>query len=310
MKPGPSADGRDTISLKTYGWYFKQCEDNRSVLQDMHVVVPVRPQDSSCCNLNRMLSIWYGEGTSWSYLNDHMGGYIEATRANIAYSFLKGNTEKYLLMIDSDMEPPINLPYLLGRHGEAIVGAPAMSVSQEYGPQLCFTIKDVDGLYRFPALKHGLKIPAKGLKEVGHVGTGALLIRRDVLEAFSFSMACRCGWVVPYDTIKNAETIGEIMEKAVCPTCCTSRHVYEDIPFVVPFKYKLHGMRTGNLTLGEDIAFCNQARAKGFKMHVDLEAHTGHRKVVALSWDDEYRDQNMDHESWVLPADGYRIHSL
>jgi hypothetical protein len=310
MAPGPTGDGRETISSQTYNWYFKQCADNQAILNQIHVVVPVRPQDASCCNLNKMLSIWYGEGTSWSYLNDHMGGYIEETRANIAYSFLHGNTEKWLLMIDNDMEPPINLPYLLARHDQPIVGAPAMSVSLEHGPQLCFTIKDVNGLYRFPAVKNGQRIPARGLKEVGHVGTGALLIRRDVLEKFSFSLACRCGYVVPYERIKDCENFGQIAVASECPDCKTGEHIYEDIPFVVPFKYKLHGMRTGNLTLGEDIAFCNQARAKGFKMYVDLEAHTAHRKTVALSWDEGFRDMDLDPESWVLPPAGYRIHSL
>jgi len=300
----------ESVNLKTYGWYFKECEVHRSILTSIHVVVPVRPTEGACCNLTRMLSLWYGEGTSWSFLNDHMGGFIEATRSNIAYSFLKGQTEPYLLMVDSDMEPPLNLPYLLGRHGKDVVGAPAMSVDVKNGPQLCFTVKDTEGNYRFPTLRDGLKIPAKGLKEVGHVGTGALLISRKVLESFSFSVQCRCGYVLPYEKLEKCESIGEIAHIMECPQCRTVKHMHEDIPFFVPARYRLLGMRTGNLTLGEDIAFCNQVRAKGFKLYVDLEAHTGHRKTMALSWDEEFRDELMDPDSWVVPPSGKRIVSL
>jgi GT2 family glycosyltransferase len=138
-----------------------------------------------------------------------------------------------------------------------------MSVDREWGPQLCFTVPDEKGDYRFPPMAAG-KIPHKGLLEVGHAGTGAMLIRRDVFEAFS-------------------------MEG-------------DDVPFFVPHEARLNGMKTGTILIGEDIAFCNQLRAKGIPVHVDLEAHVGHRKTLALAWEDKLRDPALDAATWKLPA--------
>jgi len=258
---------KDTYSLATHAWYFKQCEENRELLSKIQVVVPVRPADGMAIKLSQMLSIWYGEGTPWCTLNDHMGGFIETTRANIAYQFKHEFTHaEWLLMLDNDMEPPINLPWLLARHGEPIVGACCMSVSEQHGPQLCFTVKDQGGKHRFPAMHYGRKIPATGLVEVGHVGTGALLVHRSVIEAFTFEAG--------------------------------------DVPFYVPEEIRVEGAKTGSLLVGEDITFCNQVRGKGYRMHVDMEAHVGHKKNCVLVWDPTDRDPAMDAASWVLPEQG------
>lgn len=264
------------VSTDTLEWYFRQCNEHRELLNDIYVVVPVRPADGMNCALHRALSVWYGEGTAYADLNDHMGGFIECTRANIAYNFVKdppmkpnGEPCKYLLMIDNDMEPPINLPYLLARHDKPAVGVCAMSMDPDIGPQLCFSIESQDGKYRFPCLRSGQKIPAKGLIPVGHVGTGALMVQRNVLEQFSFEGS--------------------------------------DIPFVIPQSVRETGMKTGTLSIGEDIHFCNQLRAKGIPMYVDLEAHVGHRKTMTLSWDESMIDPFLDAESWKVPAMGKEI---
>jgi len=269
----------ERVSTDTVEWYFRQCEEHRDLLNDIYVVVPVRPSEGVNCKLGRMLSVWYGEGTAYSHLNDHMGGFIECTRGNIVWTFLKnpplkpdGTPCKYLLMIDNDMEPPINLPYMLARHGKDVVGVCAMSVDQDYGPQLCFSVKSEDGKYRFPSLRSKKPIPAKGLVEVGHVGTGALLLSREVLEKFTWDSS-------------------------------------DEVPFLVPDEVRIAGMKTGTLTIGEDIRFCNQLRAKGVKMHVDLEAHCGHRKTLGLEWDENMRDKFLDADSWVVPASGKEITS-
>lgn len=268
---GGEAIGED-YSAATIPEFFKMCEKYRDLLKDVHIVVPVRPGDGMNCHLTRMLSVWYGEGTGWSHLNDHMGGFIEVSRANIAYDFKNKRKERYLLMIDNDMEPPIDLPAMLVKHQKPVVGACAMSMSREFGPQLCFTVRDEKGEYRFPAMRNGA-IPKSGLCPVGHVGTGALMIRRDVFDAFSFE--------------KN------------------------DIPFYIPEPIRVQGAATGHLLVGEDIAFCNALRAKGIPMHVDLDVHCGHRKTVSLMWDESLRKDDMDVESWRLPAGGsqkFRAH--
>lgn len=261
----PGYEEGESINEETLTQFFETCKQYRELLTDIHVVVPIRPGDGMNCGLSRMLSIWYGEGTGWSQLNDHMGGYIEITRANIAYDFKYNRSERFLLMIDNDMEPPIDLLLKLARHDKPVVGSPAMALSKEFGPQLCFTVLDEDGEYRFPALHNG-PIPAKGLVRVGHCGTGAILIRRDVFDAFTFESG--------------------------------------DIPFYVPEEARVKGAKTGHLLIGEDIAFCNALRSKGIPVFVDLEAHCGHRKTIGMLWDEAMRDPAMNADDWRVPASG------
>lgn len=257
-----------TVNLRTHLSYFQQCHAHRELLKSIQVIVPVRPADGMNCQLTRMLSIWYGEGTGWSNINDHMGGFIEYTRANIVHHFIHNQRHaRFLLMIDNDMEPPVNLPYLLARHNQPVVAAPAATITQKYGLQLCFTVKDTGGEYRFPCMKAGAKVPGKGLVEVGHSGTGAMLIRRDVLEAFTFEN--------------------------------------NDVPFYVPENIRVEGARTGHLKMGEDITFCDAVREKGFKVYVDMEAHCGHRKTIALAWPEHAIDPDMPLDEFVLPATGH-----
>jgi len=260
----------EAVNVRTQLGYFQQCDIYRDLLKSIQVVVPVRPADGMNCQLTRMLSVWYGEGTPWSNINDHMGGFIEMTRANIAHHFIHNDQHaRFLLMIDNDMEPPLNLPYLLARHNQPVVGAPAATITQKYGLQLCFTVKDTEGEYRFPCMKSGAKIPGSGLVEAGHSGTGAILIRRDVLESFTFKDG--------------------------------------DIPFYVPEDVRTKGAETGHLMIGEDIAFCNAVREKGFKIHVDLEAHCRHRKTVPIAWPEYAIDREMPLDGFVLPKEGHKI---
>ncbi len=285
--------------------YFAQCDENRSILRDIYVAVPVRPSDGMNCVLHRMLAIWYGESTAFTDVQDAMAGFIEHQRANIAGMFLReppinpetGKPCKYLLMIDNDMEPPINLPYLLARHDKPVVGVCAMSVDKEWGPQLCFSIMDDEGKARFPCLRSGQPIPATGLKEVVHAGTGAMLIRRDVLESFDWGVAAKAAMAKH----KSGEQLThDEVEALISP----------DIPFFCPQEGRIIGMSEGNIKVGEDIHFCNQLRRKGIKVYVDLEAHVGHRKTLTLQWDETLTDPYLKADKWVSPRAGKVIHSL
>lgn len=266
----------DGFDLSSGTDFLLLAEQNRELLRQIEIVVPARPAEGLNIRLAKLLSVWYGEGIAWSSLNDFMGGFIEATRAKIAWHFKHDRETKYLLMIDSDIEPSPFLPYLLARHDKPIVGGVCMAVSKAYGPQLCFTVKDTEGDWRFPTLlaQNGKSmpepqmIPRKGLIEVAHVGTGAMLIRRDVIEAFEFTK--------------------------------------EDIPFYVDEEIRRDGFKEGNLRRGEDIEFCNQARAKGFQCYVDLEAICGHRKTTALSWPDDQR-ADIPLDQWRIAPHGVRF---
>ena len=255
--------------------FQKIAEQNSDLLRKVQIVMPYRAQEGINIKLAECLSFWYAAGVKWTSLADPMGGFIECTRANIAKQFLEGDSE-YLIMIDSDMEPPVALPYLLARHEAPVVGSVAMAVSAKHGPMLCLTRKDKDGNSRFVTMGHmdnghpeDTIIPAEGLMEVDHVGTGAICIRRDVLEAFNFESG--------------------------------------DVPFFVPEEIRIRGFKTGTLLKGEDIVFCEQVQEKGFTTHVDLEAHCGHRKAMAMKWQDSQRDPELDPESWVAPSHGMII---
>lgn len=247
--------------------FFQEAEKHRKILEQIEVVIPVRPQGGMNCHLARIVSVWYGVGVNWAHINDHMGGFIELTRANILLNFAKNSDREYLLMIDNDMEPPVRLPYLLARHGKDCVGSCAVSLNDMWGAQLCFSVRDLAGKWRFPAMQSSPIIPAKGLIEVGHAGTGAMLISRKLAESFTFEQG--------------------------------------DVPFYVPEEQRINGGETGRLLVGEDISFCNQARKKGFNVYVDLEAHVGHRKSIVLDWPKENRSEEMDPDSWVLPEKGH-----
>jgi GT2 family glycosyltransferase len=255
-------DAEVSYNIKEFGWFFRQCQENRELLQEVEIVVPVRPAEGVNCDLATKLSLWFAEGSTWSFLNDHMGGFIELTRGNIAYSHLhreRAKPGRYLLMIDNDMVPPINLPYLLARHNKPVVGAPAIFVHPEYGPTLNITKRCRDGKTRWPHLRRD-KIPASGLIEIEHVGSGAIMIRRDVLESFTFDRG--------------------------------------DIPFYIDEELRVLGAKSGRLLKGEDLAFCEQVRAKGFGVFADLEALCGHRKTMSLRWDDDHRDASLVAETW------------
>lgn len=262
--------------------YFAQCQANRGLLQDIYVAVPVRPHDGVCHQLSAMLKLWYGEGTASDFLEDSMGGFVEITRVRIVHDFLRHKTEKYLLMIDSDTEPPMNLPYLLARHEQPVVGSCIVSVGANSRPMLCFSRADYMGVNRFIDFEDGDRVPAMGLVEVPHVGTGAMLIRRDVLESFTFS------------------------EIECCGSC--GRKSW-DVPFLLPEEVRVNGAITGFVMKGEDIIFCEQVRQKGFKIHVDMEAHCGHRKTMRMAFPQNQRDPSLLPGKWVNSDKGMVLRS-
>ena len=290
----------DEINANTLPLYFRQCAEHRELLNSIEVVVPVRPEEGMNCDLTRILSIWYSEGTAWSHLNDNMGGFIELTRANIAYHFRNASNDKppkYLLMLDNDMVPPLNLPYLLARHDVPVVGAVAIHMHGEYGPRACLTLPCKDGQNRWPCMREHM-LPAKGLIECGHLGTGAMMIRRDVLEAFTFDGGPA---YKKYEQAKKDNTELNLSAEEV-------QSLLElDVPFFTRESDRIEGSKTGHLLLGEDLMFCEQVRAKGFKVYADLEAHCGHFKQFPMIWDASRRDPRLDHETFSLPPTGVPV---
>lgn len=252
--------------------FLVTAERDRAILQDVWVLIPVRPHDGTSVALSQKLSLWFSQGINWAIQQDGMGGFIEISRAAMVGRFLDERSEKYLLMIDNDTEPPLNLPWLLARHNLPLVGTLIPSVGDRGRMMLCVTKPDSHGLNRFVDYDGGDKIPAVGVAEVSHVGSGAILIRRDVAESFTW---------------KQDPVSGDW-----------------DIPFLVPDRIRAEGARSGNVKKGEDIWFCDQVRSKGFSVHVDVEALAVHRKTVRLTFPGQLRDPSLSVEDWIAPRAG------
>lgn len=100
---------------------------------------------------------------------------VDAARNEIIRAMLKSDAS-FLLFLDADMTHPADLPARLLRHDAALVTAryhmrrpPHHAVAMRYvGPNM----------FDCEALRHGA-----GLMPIDFAGAGALLIRRDVLEA-------------------------------------------------------------------------------------------------------------------------------
>jgi hypothetical protein len=243
--------------------------DNEHLTKEIVVSIPVRPNDGVCIELATCISKWNYIGFYAAYIKDFMGGFIETMRQRMAYQFLKSYpNHKYLLMIDNDVAPPVELPFLLGRHDLPVVGGPTPIMSSKVGVCMNFTVKDKDGKWRFPSIQHTDKMP-QGLIPVGHIGTGALLIRRDVLESFTWEG--------------------------------------EDIPFYIPQHYRLDGAKKGELRRGEDIEFSSQVRKKGFDLYADTEACCGHKKQMMLTWPVDNLDPDLSPSVFRTHPDEYEI---
>ena len=239
------------------------------LVPEIDIRIPVRPMDGIPIGLAEQVARWCVLGFTVSFLKDHMGGFVEVVRSNMAHTFTNKSKLKYLFMIDNDVIPRVDLPLLLARHNEPVVGAPVPITLKDRGPALNFTIPDGKGGWRFPAFSNHPKCPTHGLIPVHHVGTGAMCVRRDVFEAFTWED--------------------------------------EDVPFMVPSDLRAEGLRKGSLRRGEDLQFCNQVRKKGFKVFVDMEGLAAHRKTMNLTVPDDMLDPTMDPAGWTSTETEYLV---
>ena len=103
--------------------FYEIATQHEALMRDIFISVPVRQHEGMALELANMLSAWSTLGIMWSPLDAGMNGFVDVTRMKIAYDFLQNRDQKYLLMIDNDTEPAVDLPYLLARHDQPIVGA-------------------------------------------------------------------------------------------------------------------------------------------------------------------------------------------
>jgi hypothetical protein len=288
--------------------FFLLQEQFPDLIQQVALRIPCRSAQAPSPKLSLCASMWHKAGMHWDPFIDDQGGFIERVRGKIVWDFLNQDDLKgfkWLVMIDNDMEPDLDLIHRLCRWDEPVIAAPCMTMHVDFGPIINFTRQDEGGMYRFPALKalmrRGLRVPTNGIMEVGHVGTGAIAIRRDVLEAFT--------WKMPADGLLEflkhqvADPNMSELEKSHL-ALRVSKLLAPDVPFMVPDYMRMEAATFGEIRVGEDIWFCNQVRRKGFKIYVECSAEVGHRKSLCLKLDEVFKDPELNPETWVLPMEG------
>ena len=246
-------------------------EDFAALAASILVVVPYRANEGVNVGICTHFGMWGRIGLRVGTVRDPHGGFIECQRGGIVRMFLevceKSPEVKYLVMIDNDQAINWDAPLLLAQHGLPVVSGVVCGYSPERGIFICATIKDENGVPRFPSHKETKCIPAEGVIPVEQVGTGLICIRRDVLETI--------------------EAAGEQ-------------------PFFVPEDVRIESVREGNLRKSEDICFCERAEKYGFSRHIDLSIHAAHMKSIAISWPQDSIDHDIDVIDWKPSKFDYR----
>ena len=234
------------------------------------VMVPHRPSEGVDGSFILNSGQWALWGMNVAPVDDPFGGEIAATRGNMAKSFLTICRQrphfKYLVMIDNDQVVEPLHPIQLAMWDEPIVTGVVCSPSEHGILKACFTVKDENGVARFPTIRYTQKLPTRGLMEINSCGTGLICIRRDVIEAV---------------VARN------------------------EIPFKIPDAIRDQCWDSGTMKIGEDIAFCRQAQDSGFKIYVDFAVRAVHKKTTAFYWPEQLLDQSLDARTFKVDSRDY-----
>jgi|TARA_Y100000310_G_scaffold312222_1_gene359299 hypothetical protein len=157
---------------------------------------------------------------------------ITNNRNTIVQKFLATDCD-YLMMVDSDIVPPINILNLADFDKDIIT--PLMFVKQKGMLIPLFLKRNRDGMY--DAADYLGKV---GLQEVDATGTGCIIIKREVVEEM--------------------------------------KHLFKN-------RYDEDGIKV----LGNDFAFCQDAKKLGFRVWVHLDYVAGHHSTQDLK--DEFYEQ-------------------
>ena len=157
-----------------------------------------------------------------TYISKMVG--IGEHRNVIVKDFLEGKAD-YLLMIDSDNPPPLNVLDLV-ELDKPVIGLPTpINMDWIQGMTEIFYNIFKDGL---PVKQRG-----QGLEEVEAVGSGVILIRRDVLEKIKH----------PFTTVRNEDDLRTVgTDTAFCMKCKKNK-----IKVYTHWDYKCSHFKTINL---------------------------------------------------------------
>jgi hypothetical protein len=246
-------------------------DEFKALAASILIVIPHRPSEGVNKSLFRNAGIWGILGTPTADVSDEFEGFVEMTRGGIVRTFLqyaKDNPAiEYCVMIDNDEAVDWDAPYRLAQWGKKVVSGIVCSFSERKGGIFaCVTVKDDNGIARFPTVKKTKKLPSQGLKEIESAGTGLLCVHKSVFQ--------------------------EMLDS-------------EDNPFMIPEEVRQHCCATGTLKLGEDMAFSERCRKRGIKMYVDFSVRAEHFKTLSIQWPKELVDSHLDPRTWKVANDDY-----
>lgn len=279
------------------------------------VQVIQRPTDPLNQKLQECLYGWVSAGMAYQPIKDMFGGWIDVARNWQTKLFRKASAHKFLLMIDSDVGPPVEAPYLLRRHDKPVVSGVVCGFNQRRGGLfVCVATEGQDGKARFITHKHHKSLPATGLMEVIRAGTGCLLVRRDVIEdlwnryekdlsdqevavsTITDLLECDALGVAPSLTPDQRRATHGLLKRFNFKTDLFGA------PFNIPQSVRDKAAEIGAMPLGEDIMFTARVKAAGYKMYVDLECRCSHDKVMTLAWPHDAIDPNLSVDDFATSA--------
>lgn len=246
-------------------------DEFEKLVKTVMILIPHRVDWPIAAPLTQAMAMWARWGAVVGCVPDNFGGFIEIQRAGMVRTFLDFAREHpdidKLVMIDSDENVPYDSPFRLAYWDLPVVSGVVCTYSETRGIFACFTVKDENGVARFPSYNFTKKMPGRGLIEAHSVGTGLICIQKAVLEKI-------------YDS--------------------------NMVPFYVPEKERLAAAEGGMLKWGEDIAFCRQCEEVGFKRYVDLSVQAVHYKTMPVSWPRVALDYEIDPLAWKVNPKDYR----
>jgi hypothetical protein len=300
----PKADGEFEVSNQ-------DLLDAKIDASSIMIQVLKRPSDAIAPGLQEVLYEWIASGMAYQTVTDSFGGWIDVARNYQTRLFRKSGKFKWLLLIDCDVTPPKMAPVLLARHNLPVVSACVCGYNAGRGVFVCVAARGPDGRARFPTVKSGRKLPARGIAKVTNTGTGCLMIRADVVEAL---------WS-RYETDKAEhdaarQVLLSLLEKhgKIDLNEDQLKHMWQmakrfdlhqDLfgpPFGIPQSVRDRAAETGGLSKGEDICFTDRVRAAGFDIYVDFEVQCGHDKTMRLHWPTDLIDAELDAKDWCVTA--------
>lgn len=216
----------------------------------------------------------------------------DVARNEICAAVLKGD-EDYLLFLDADMVHPADLLERLLAHDKPVITARYHLKKPPFAAIAYVKHRTQEGPHRYASIHFG-----KGVFEIERFGAGALLIRRDVLEAIDKRQ--RDEWA-GFLLSSRYDAIPEFAKSFLPdrPTCQWFRYQHAD--------GKSHDPRI-DMHISEDFWFGRQAREAGFSCWCDWDIDIPHIGPMAIdaSWNFPFLNkqvgeyENPEHRDMVL----------